>query len=56
MNCFDQLTKSSVAYRQGSHHCILGGTVSAPAARVNSIQIINVGFNDLTAVAVRSNG
>ncbi len=52
MSCFDQLTKSSVAYRQGSHHC----TVSAPAARVNSIQIINVGFNDLTAVAVWSNG
>lgn len=54
MGCFDHVTISSVAYRQGSHG-ISGGGIVAPDPRIRSIQMINVGFNDPAAVAVCSN-
>jgi hypothetical protein len=55
MGCVDHVTISSLAYRQGSHG-ISGGGIVAAAPRINSIQMINVGFNSPAAVAVWSNG
>jgi hypothetical protein len=55
MGCFDHVTISSAANRQGSHGILDGGIV-APDPRTSSIQMINVGFNNPAAVAVWSNG
>ena len=54
MGCFDHVTISGVACREGSHGISDGGVVAADP-RISSIQMINVGFNNLAAVAVWSN-